>query len=416
MTGSSRSLGSGSRQCSRETLGKLQRGELDLNGREEAVALVVAPQLITYNDTWDKIDAMLDRIGDSAFRSALPDTDGRGWVYNWHCLNHVGYTVNPRRRDMGFHNVFDHYKYFIDSTQAPNGLHWHFHPTHPSLEAHRTGTFFFRDNKIFEIMARRVIDRGWFPSVNRAGFHVERPDSQWVLEQWIPFDISNQACDRPGVNDDIADGRFGDWRRAPQDWSIYHPDYDDYQAPGNSRRWIARCLNVGTRYHLLDEGEVRKAFDRARREGPTLIAFTDHDFRDMSKDVDYVRGLLRKVTPDYPDVPFRYCEAREAMNRCLFGECTPPRAALLSARLEPGPREGAMKLTVEASEPTFGPQPFLAIQTRGGAYYHENLDCQEPFRRWSYVFDWLSLPWDTIEHVAVASNDRRGFPHVVRVC
>lgn len=35
----------------------------------------------------------------------------------------------------------------------------------------------------------------WFPLVNRAGMHNERPDSNWFLEQWIPFDASNQSIE-----------------------------------------------------------------------------------------------------------------------------------------------------------------------------------------------------------------------------
>ncbi len=178
---------------------------------------------------------------------------------------------------------------------------------------------------------------------------------------------------------------------------------------------IARCLNVGTRYNLLDESEVRKAFERARREGPTLMAFTGHDFRDIAADVEYVRGLLREVTPNYPDVQYSFCEAREAMCRVAFGDFSPPACNILSARLESGPRENAMTLTVEASEPTFGPQPFLAIKTRVGDYHYDNLDIQNPFRRWSYVFDSLTLPWASIERLGVATNDKRGNPHVLQL-
>ena len=36
------------------------------------------------------------------------DSFGNGWVFNWHCLDHVGYINNPRRRDMGYHNIFDY--------------------------------------------------------------------------------------------------------------------------------------------------------------------------------------------------------------------------------------------------------------------------------------------------------------------
>jgi len=397
---------------SRETLVKLQKREMDLGEKTEAIAKVVDPHLLNYNDTWDKIDAMLEYVGSKAFRNSLPDSDGGGWVYNWHCVDHVGYITNPRRRDMGYHNIFDHYLSFVTETKAPDELHWHFHPSHYSLAAHQSATFYLRDTKFFDILARRIIDRNWFPSVNRAGFHAERPDSHWLFEQWIPFDLSNQSCSASDEQPDAANGRFGDWRRAPKDWTIYQPDHDDYQIPGGCRRYIARCLNVGTRIRLLDEAEVRRAFESARRQGAILMAFTDHDFRDIGKDVEYVRSLLKRVIPDYPDVHFRYSDAREAMNRVLFGECKPPPANMLSREIQPGLQKGTKVLCVNASEPTFGPQPFLAIKTVNGDYHHDNFDCQKPFRQWTYVFDEMTFPWNSVDQVGIATNDRRGFPHV----
>lgn len=400
--------------ASRETLAKLQGCELDLGGIEEDVARVVHPDLITYNDTWDKIDAMLGRIMSEGFRSSGPDSDGNGWIYNWFCVDHVGYTVNPRRKDCGYHNIFDHYRTIINETGAPDGLHFHFHPSHPSGFSHRSTTFYLHDLKLYQILARRIVEKGWFPSVIRAGFQTERPDSHWLLEQWIPFDISNMACDDvPAAQGDWGDGVSADWRRAPNDWVVYHPDHDDYQVPGNCRRYIARCLNLGTRFGLLDEAEVRKAFARARREGATILSFADHDFRDMGKNVRDFQKMLRRVTPDFPDVRFRYSEVREAFDRVVFGEYRPPEKNILSLRLQSEPGSRLKRLVIESNEPTFGPQPFLAIRTRTGGYHHDNLDFQEPFRRWTYLFHADTFQWDEVDCLGVATNDRRGFAHVV---
>ena len=66
---------------SKETLLKLQRGELDLGGIENEVAMVLHPDLINYNDTWDKIDLMLKQVMSQGFRSLLPDSYGNDWVY-----------------------------------------------------------------------------------------------------------------------------------------------------------------------------------------------------------------------------------------------------------------------------------------------------------------------------------------------
>src|SRR5690606_28314174 len=132
-------------------------------------------------------------------------------------------------------------------------------------------------DSLIQILSRRVIDRSWFPAANRAGFHVIRPDSHWVLEQHIPFDLSSQAV--AAVAGDPAhagldQGRWGGWRRARVTWEPYHPAHDDYQQPGSCRRWIARCLNIGTRYRLLSEEHVRQAFAEAEADRPVVLAVT----------------------------------------------------------------------------------------------------------------------------------------------
>ena len=44
------------------------------------------------------------------FRNKDKDSFGKNWIFNWHCLDHVGYKNNPRRRDIGYHKIFDHYR------------------------------------------------------------------------------------------------------------------------------------------------------------------------------------------------------------------------------------------------------------------------------------------------------------------
>src|ERR1700739_4176612 len=98
---------------SEATLQKLQKGTYNLNGLEAAVQRVVDPHLLAYNDTWDKVDAMLSRVMDEIFRRKIPDSASRGWVYNRFCVDHGDFDANPRRRDMGYHNVFEHYSWIL---------------------------------------------------------------------------------------------------------------------------------------------------------------------------------------------------------------------------------------------------------------------------------------------------------------
>lgn len=401
---------------SEATLRGLQNGTVNLDGLEAAVQKVVDPHLLAYNDTWDKVDSMLAGIMTEAFRKKLPDSAGNGWVYNWFCVDHVDYDANPRRRDMGYHNVFEHYRWILKQTGAQDGLHFHYHPHSFRREAHRCATHWWASSdSLHQVLSRRVIDHQWFPAAHRPGFHVIRPDSHWFLEQFIPFDFSNQSMAQSGTDAQqfgVAGGRFGDWRRAPATWIPYHPAPDDYQVPGFCRRWIARCLNIGTRYRVISAEDIRQAFIEAAAGEPVVLAITDHDFRDMGPDVDGFREMLLAVARDFPHVPFFYSEAINAMRASLDLPLMPP--CELECALETVDASTAV-LKINSSTPTFGPQPWLALKTLKGSYHFDNFDIDIPFHRWQYVFDPETFPLSALSVIGIAANNAYGITTVVRI-
>jgi hypothetical protein len=395
---------------SKDMLFRLQMGEVPLGGLEAAIQKVVDPHLLAYNDSWDKIDAMLAELMSESFRNQLRDSAGTGWIYNWFCVDHVDYDTNPRRRDLGYHNIFEHYGQLLRETRSSqDGLHFHYHPHSFRREAHRCATHWWSSSdSLHQILCRRVIDHQWFPAAHRPGFHVIRPDSHWFLEQHIPFDFSNQAMVDTrvdGAQFGLSGGRFGDWRRAPATWEPYHPSADDYQVPGNCRRWIARCLNVGTRYRLLDERDVRQAFMEASEGKPVILAITNHDFRDIGEDVQATRELLQRVAAEFPDVPFLFSEAVTAMRSALNLTELPP--CELDMTIE-GVNDTTHVLKVESATPTFGPQPWLAIKTVEGNYHFDNFDIDVPFHKWQYVFDEETFPLSALSAIGVAANNAFG--------
>ncbi len=398
-----------------ENLRKIQNMELDLGGLEQDVAKVFAPALISYNDDWDKVHAMLARIMTWEFRERFPDSYGEPWKYTWFTLDHVGFEDNPRFRDLGWHKVYDRYRAAQREFSCDiDEIGFHHHPVPFSRAANHCATAFFNHTPIiFEILARKILERGWFPASYRPGFHTIRPDSHWFLEQYIPFDYSNQSSnDDYSAQTDLSGGRYGDWRRAPQSWTPYHPSHDDYQVPGGCRRWIARCLNVGTRFRLMEKGDVEKAFDQAQEGAPTILSFTHHDYRDMEPDIDYVQSLIREVAEAYPDVKFRWCTAREAMRSAM--NLPEPEAMRGSQTIEDN------RLVVSIDRPIFGPQPFLAIKTKDGRFLSDNFDFQstpgDPAGgTWTYVFDEQTQVLDDLEAVGWAANDAYGNTIIGRI-
>ena len=396
-----------------ENLDKLKKGELDIGNIKKDVINILNGHLANYNDTWDKIDNMLKRIMDVKFRNRLQDSYGGGWVYNWHCLDHVGYDYNPRRRDIGYHNIFDHYKSILEQNpKSHDQIHWHFHPMSTYRDAHRCATSYVNSSELYQILCRKVIERSWFPAVFRAGFQTERPDSNWFLEQWIPFDISNMALDDNSELDktiDFRKGRSGDWRLAPSDWSVYHPSHDNYQLQGNCRRWIARALNVLNRVASIDQREMDKAFARSKAGIPTIVGLCSHDFRDIGTEVDHVRELISESVKKYPEVKYKFCEAVEAFRSAIWPKGIPDAPLELSLVYHPQSNDDVPFIEVNTEKgKIFGPQPFLAIETSSRRFIHDNFDFSTTLNKWYYAFHSDTLPIEDVARIGIAANDNYG--------
>jgi hypothetical protein len=394
----------------RENLLRLQNREIDISGKEDAVAKCFSPALLKYNSNWAEVEEMLDDLMSRNFRREYPDDFNNGWIYSWHCMDHIGYFDNPRHKDVGYGNVFRFYREKLsefDSTQ--DELNWHFHPLSLTRDPMHAATSYVNSYDVLtQILCRRVLDDNWFPVVNRPGFHSERPDSHTFMEQWIPFDYANQFCEELEDQPDLSEGRFGDWSRAPKTWRGYHPSHDDYQSEGVCRRMIFRCLNIGTRLRSLTKEHVRDAFTEARESGAAILSFADHDYRDIRPDINEVRAMLRNVKLEFPDVHIKYSGAEDAAVSLMgYDKMPAPKLSINSI---------GNRIFVEVIEgEIFGPQPFLAIKTKEGNYYHDNLDVIEPRKKWGYVLDDQTVKKTNVEKVGVATAGRFGKKCVVTI-
>lgn len=395
-----------------ENLVKLQKGEIDLPpNQKQEIATAVDPHILGCKRNWAMIEEMLYRVLHPSFRNQMLDSFGEGWIYNWHVMDHVGFgSDNPRHRDMGHHNIFDFYTYILKHTNSVRDrIHWHFHPISFYRQAHVMATSY--DNSIsvlHQILCRRLIDKNWFPVVNRAGFHAERVDSNLFLEQWIPFDPSNLSVDesqQPKYQKDQINGRFGDWNGAPSDWSIYHPSLYDWRRKGNANRVISRILNLKTRYRNISIDEIEKAFAKAAKGENVYLGIANHDWREMSVEINEFRGMLNIVIQKYPEIRFKFSESVDAFRQVLG--YSPYEVEKNSIDLNVTLKDNNLLVDILNGE-IFGPQPYLAFKTKNGEYFHDNFDFLVPEKSFSYVFDEYTIPLENIESVAVASNDKYG--------
>ncbi|MBI4309188.1 MAG: hypothetical protein HY591_02535 [Candidatus Omnitrophica bacterium] len=395
-----------------ENLEKIRNKQIDLNGNEESAKDIFSKERGHCHATWDQIDEMLDVITSDDFRCGVKDSFGGGWVYNWFCLDHAGISgLNPRRRDMGYHNVQDHYRDYVQRKKDGRDLiQWHYHALSITNDAHRAGSTYLNSDHIYNILTRKIIDRNWFPASFRPGHHTERPDAHFFLEQWIPFDYGNDSADRKKSGPDISQARYGDWRRAPRSWIPYHPAHDDYQAVGNCRRYIARCLPIDERSYQISQKDVMQAFDEAEKKGAAILSFTGHDFRDMKPGVESMRQLIRKCSEQNKGIKYKYANAIEAMRGVLGVDAGDE----IGFNVQIKKFKTHSRLMVESGNNIFGPQPFLALKTKGNGYYWQNFDF-EGHNTWSYSFDSGNIWIDQISNIGIAANNNSGLTEVVNI-
>ena len=165
---------------------------------------------------------------------------------------------------------------------------------------------------------------------------------------------------------------------------------------------------MGTRLRSLSQDHVREAFAEARNSGAAILSFADHDYRDMRPNVNLVRTMLCNVKSEFPDVAIKFAGAEDAAVS-LMGYGNKPAPKLLINLV-------GNRLVVEVLEgEIFGPQPFLAIKTKEGYYYHDNFDVIEPREKWAYVLDEQTVQMSNISKVGIGTAGRFGKSCVVMI-
>lgn len=399
---------------SKDTLNKLQLKEINLQGKEDEVYELIKPQRINLNKTWAEVKEMVNNISSDEYRQNFRDSYGQPWKFSWFILDHHGFFgSNPRKRDLDDHSVFDFYTQHKNIINKGDNIGWHYHPLPMNGNVHCSGTTAVNSNNIHTILCKKLIDRLWFPSSFRPGFHTERPDLSFFLEQWIPFDYGNQSISNRKKSDfihaDLAGARFGDWRRAPVQWSPYHPSFRDYQSIGKSHRWITRCLNIEARLRTIDEQDIEDAFLEADKKGSSILAFTDHDFRDMNYDIRKMYSMISKVQKKFQNISTVNSNALEAIRQNLNLE---NEEITLEAEIVKSSSNHS-KLFTKTKVIPFNIQPFLAIKTKDGRYEWKNLDFEEDLL-WSFTFDWNDISLDDCESLGIACTSNSGSVEILR--
>lgn len=370
------------------------------------LAEVFSSENLNYNRTLDELDAMNDVVFSNSYRSQFTDDVGEKWKISWFCMDHLTYSTNPRNKHIGLGKIHGYYSRRITANRSiGDEIQFHFHPrsiaNNPLSAATSYGNSY---PDLLSALAFRLINFGWFPVAFRPGFHSIRPDSNLFVEQWFPIDFSNQFHEEENSQPDLSGGRFGDWRFAPASWRGYHPSLVDYQRAGELRRRTFRCLNLGTRHRLLTKQHVRQAFTEAVEDGTAVLAFTDHDFRDIRPDIEKITAWIKELRGEFPSAEVKFATASEIGR--VFAKRQPD--ITFSVDLE----ATHLKVRLEEGVP-FSHQPFLAIRTTEGSYYSDNFDRGNHHGEWHYTFDETTFPISRVAQVGVAMTGENASVHTV---
>jgi len=347
-----------------EIIEDLKLKKRPVGGREEEIAHFLSTTEFLSDKT--SYARSIRAVTSPEFRQECADPQGGWYRWNWFVLDNVATLTNPRRRLFGYGQVYVNLREaisFRDSLKL-DGFYWHYHQMRRDQHPFIKETNFFSSDEYNQILCRYIIEHRHFPAAYRAGYCLERWDANLFLENWIPFDYSNQA---PGFDFPVH-RRVGEeldfWLRAPKDWSHYHPDSRDCERPGDMRRTIFRSLCFRTRLYSLTEEDVRQAFQRADQGQPTVLSTFSHDFRPLEPEARGFHELVVRTATSFPEVQWRHATAVEAA-RAVLGQA-------IDTPLE-------LELWVEkdlvyarSSRAVFGSEPYLALMTVDHRFFHQN--------------------------------------------
>lgn len=322
---------------------------------------------------WPSVEKLITAL-DTTIRQKLIDSHGNPAVYSWFLLDWVGITPKNsealrRNTQLGHHTVFDWYRERIlhDEHIQKTGdrFYWHYH--HPFSDGSWGWNTDWGSNRMYEdVINRKVAERGFYPTVYAAGGYVMTNESSQWLDRWVPFDFSSNA---PVKTDSY------DWSRAPLSWLPYHPSADDYQRPGDMKRYLTLRKPTAGHYSALSEDDVHIAFKEAQSGKRPILSVISHDYMESCADeFTALYKTLESLSRTYPEVTWRNRTALDAM-RWSLGLSDPGDLDLEIAFEAEG-------ISIEFSHAIFSPVPWVVRQLHSGEYERVDSEVLEEGRRY----------------------------------
>lgn len=288
-------------------------------------------------------------------------------------------------------------------------LAYHYHtwiwndPDHDSVyHWNQAADFTYCREDFDQTMAHMLLDRGFFASSFRSGWHYMDNGWQSYLDDWFPYRFEN---DHPNVGTDTTepiDNNY-DWSRSPAAWVPYHPSPTDYQSPGSLRGWDSRSIYMPS----LTQSVVNGAFAQALAGTPQIMTLFSHvKETDYATQITNVHNMLTAAHAATPLVDFEYLTGRECMLKWRGGtDTTPP-----DIQMTTSDNGDIRTLIITTNEEIYQRQPLVARLSNTGIY--SLLDCTTlgP-NQWG-----VQLSLSETSKLAIGVTDLYGNPAVRSMC
>lgn len=352
-----------------KTLELLRKQKINLNGREKEIANYLAPERLNYMDTFKKLEVMINKIINPKFRNKYKDSTGQPYLYSWFIMDFVGFNTNPRNRPEGFHVMWDWYHEKLKNQIYNDGFYWHFHTVPVSGIGNEYNSSWTNNDYHEQVLCRRLDKYNWFPSIYRSGGHIQSLDQSNWLEMFIPFDFSRSDYFS-------KDRSTGDWRNSPKSWRGYNPNFYDNRKKGKMNRRIFRCIEINNGRSHISKKEIQSAFNEANSGKPAILAYSNHDRRDIEPEVDFVYDLICKTSTKFPDVTWKFKNSLDAIRLChdLKLRSKPSISLKLKNDL----------LLIKSNIETFSTLPYISIKNTNNIYFRDNPMIEKKNIFWIY--------------------------------
>ena len=284
---------------------------------------------------------VLGRLYKDAFRNAHTDSQGTPFKLSW--FMHGGAWFRAAVNSTPVSATYYIRKNWGDAiTSCGDALEYHFHHyVYDDVDGWVQAPTFAETIWEYEwVMSQMMLDEHLFIAAFRSGWdYMDNPYEQY-LERWVPFRMEG-----------VQSG-----------WLPYHPSVADWHVAGTMKGYETRQIYMKS----LTQSVANAAFLAANAGADQVMCVWSHQNEDdYPEQVAAVDAVLHQAAAVYPAVQFRYCTAREAMQRWLHHDAgnVPPPLSLSS-----DVAGDTVTVTVNTADAIYQEQPWVAARRYSGEY------------------------------------------------